>query len=556
MPNSQTFVDLVKWRRLVFAPKVAKPQEKPSEGSTSTLAQHRTMSVAHPGGHDPVLNEPGHPLDTAALNDFQTKFGHDFSSVRVHTDEQAAASAASHSARAYTMGRHIVFGRGEYVPATLAGRHLLGHELAHVVQQSRGGPSAYGAQDRSLEAAADHAANQVSRGATVMVAGSSPVGIACKTIFEEFAGGKYSWSVLKDLLDHIWPIDTIVADVKGLAAPEREQALTDLTRERVELACKLAFETGQRSVVTDPKDKAEWNPILAEDKRVLDRFDAVINALAKAGTVRTQVPGWNFTPEDFAQLKGAKKELTMAPDSNWFPAKLQQNLLKTLAFVLGPTVPVLNSDLFTPAGNFCKATRISPPATEGVNALDFFHGHLVIKKDPATTKEAKAAEKTAEKFQKDVRTTRTKAIGGTSFVSGYRMDDKKIAAYTKALEKTAAALTGPMESISKIPGAAVMYHTYEFMSPFDLLVKGQKRKHDDPRRHYVTPLDTNTPRQYTPPSPATYEKEFTHIAQFVFLVDTQGAVHVRPLEMSAGLTTLELSTITGTTFPEPFEFPE
>ncbi|HEU4930954.1 MAG TPA: DUF4157 domain-containing protein [Pyrinomonadaceae bacterium] len=540
----------------MFAPKIAKPQEKAGEGSTSTLAQHRTMSVAHPDGYDPLLNEPGLPLDTAALSDFQTSFGHDFSAVRVHTDEQAAASAASHSARAYTIGSHVVFGRGEYAPGTPTGRHLLGHELAHVVQQSRGGPSASGAQNASLEAAADHAANQASRGTSVMVAGSSAVGIACKTLFEELTGGKYMWSLLRDVLDLTRPVASIVTDVNALTAAERDQAITDITRTRVERACKWAFQAGQQSALTDPKDRAFLDPSVAESKRILDRYDAVLDGLAPAGTVRTKIPGWNFTPEDYAKLRGAQKDLTMAPDSSWFPAKLQENLLKTLAFVLGPTVPVPVDPLSNPLTSFCKATKISPPATEGVNALDFFHGHLVIKKDPATTKEAKAAEKTAEKFQKDVSKARKKAIGSTSYVSGYRMDDKKIAAYTEALEKVAPTLTGPMETISKIPGAAVMYHTYEFMSPFDLMVKGQKRKSDDPRRHYVTPVDTNTPRQYTPPSPATYEKEFTHIAQFAFLVDTKGEVHVRPLEMSTGLTTLELSTITGTTFPEPFEFPE
>ena len=63
--------------------------------------------------------------------------GADFSSVRVHTDVQAARSAQALDARAYTSGAHLVFDSGEYAPATSAGRHLLAHELTHVVQQSR-----------------------------------------------------------------------------------------------------------------------------------------------------------------------------------------------------------------------------------------------------------------------------------------------------------------------------------------------------------------------------------------------------------------------------------
>jgi len=331
----------------VFAPKVAKPPTKTGEKSTSGLAPHLSMPVAE--------TEPGLPLDSSTLTHFQSSFGHDFSSVRVHTDEQAATSAASHSARAYTVGRHIMFGRGEYAPGTLSGRHLLGHELAHVVQQSRGGPSP-SVQSTSLEAAADHAAHQASLGAPVLVAGGSAIGIARKTLFEEFTGGKYAWGLLKGALEVTRPVPTIVADINGLTPAERDQAITNITRERVERACKWAFQTGQQSALTDPKDQAVFDPILAEEKRVLDRFDAVLDGVAPAGTVRTAIPGWNFTPEDFAKLKGAKKDLTIAPDSSWFPAKLQENLLKTLAFVLGPTVPVLASPLITPAMSFCKAT--------------------------------------------------------------------------------------------------------------------------------------------------------------------------------------------------------
>lgn len=507
-----------------------------------------------PRGLRSVINDPGYPLDEAAVGDFQTTLGHDFSTVRVHSDERAAASAASVLARAYTIGHHIVFARGEYAPETSAGRHLLGHELAHVVQQSRGGPSAASTRDPGLEAAADHAADHASHGVPILVGGNSAVAVACKTLFEEFTDGNYAWGLLEGALKYTRPVASIVDDINGLTAPERERAITDITQERVKRACKQAFQAGQQSVLTDPNDRAIFDPILAEGKRVLDRMDAVLDGVAPAGTVRTQIPGWNFTPEDYAKLKGANKDLTMAPDSSWFPAKLQENLLKTLAFVLGPTVPVLVTPPWsTPALSFCEAAKISPPATEGVNALDFFHGHLVVKKDPATDKEAKEAVRAAEKFDKELKKERKKAIGDVSFTRGYSLTDEKIAAYSKALEKIQPSLTSILDSTLTIPGAAVMYHTFEFNNPQDLKVKGQKLKSDDPRRHYVTPLDTNSPLQYTPPT-GGYETEFTHVAKFAFLVDTQGAVHVRPLETSTGLTTLELSTITGTTFPEPLEF--
>jgi hypothetical protein len=63
----------------------------------------------------------------------------DFSKVRIHTDEPAAASAQAVDALAYTVDRHIVFGSGLYRPHDPAGRKLLAHELAHVVQEGQSG---------------------------------------------------------------------------------------------------------------------------------------------------------------------------------------------------------------------------------------------------------------------------------------------------------------------------------------------------------------------------------------------------------------------------------
>ena len=85
--------------------------------------------------HD-VLNSPGQPLkpETRAL--YESRFGFDFSPVRVHSDAEAAESASAVNARAYTVGRHLVFAARQYAPETNAGKWLLAHELAHVVQQN------------------------------------------------------------------------------------------------------------------------------------------------------------------------------------------------------------------------------------------------------------------------------------------------------------------------------------------------------------------------------------------------------------------------------------
>ncbi len=68
----------------------------------------------------------------------ESRFGYDFSRVRVHTGTRAAHAARSMNAEAYTLGSHIVFAAGRYAPATRRGRDLLVHELTHVVQQENG----------------------------------------------------------------------------------------------------------------------------------------------------------------------------------------------------------------------------------------------------------------------------------------------------------------------------------------------------------------------------------------------------------------------------------
>jgi hypothetical protein len=83
-----------------------------------------------------VLRSPGQQLDAGTRAFMEPRFGHDFSKVRVHTDAKAAESVRAVGARAYTVGSNVVFGAGEYGPGTQAGQTLLGHELAHVVQQS------------------------------------------------------------------------------------------------------------------------------------------------------------------------------------------------------------------------------------------------------------------------------------------------------------------------------------------------------------------------------------------------------------------------------------
>jgi hypothetical protein len=94
-----------------------------------------TPAQVPPIVHD-VLRSPGRPLDPSTRRVMESRFGHDFSQVRVHTDARAAASAWAVDALAYTVGQDIVLRAGEYAPDTMTGQKLLAHELTHVIQQS------------------------------------------------------------------------------------------------------------------------------------------------------------------------------------------------------------------------------------------------------------------------------------------------------------------------------------------------------------------------------------------------------------------------------------
>lgn len=99
----------------------------------------------------------GRPLPEALQQKMESAFGANFSDVRIHVGAEAPAIGAL----AFTLGSNIYFAPGQYDPMTPRGQQLLGHELAHVVQQRQGrvrnpfGTGIAVVQDPGLEAEAD-----------------------------------------------------------------------------------------------------------------------------------------------------------------------------------------------------------------------------------------------------------------------------------------------------------------------------------------------------------------------------------------------------------------
>ena len=108
-------------------------QRAVGNAGTSSMMEEERSPV-----HD-VVSSPGESLDREVRSDMEGRLGADFSDVRVHRDSAAHESAQSVQAKAYTVGSHVVFQRDAYDPGSDSGKHVLAHELTHVIQQ-RSGP--------------------------------------------------------------------------------------------------------------------------------------------------------------------------------------------------------------------------------------------------------------------------------------------------------------------------------------------------------------------------------------------------------------------------------
>jgi hypothetical protein len=168
----------------------------------SHSAGQSAAASAHATGHAAslvadVLGSAGQPLDAGTRALMETRLGHDFGHVRVHTGAQAAQSARAVGALAYTVGRQVVFDANQYQPSTSAGRRLLAHELTHVVQQ--GGDSRFqgklevGSPDSADEREADAAAAAFETGTGAEQISQSPARPGASPVLRRKTGGAGSW---------------------------------------------------------------------------------------------------------------------------------------------------------------------------------------------------------------------------------------------------------------------------------------------------------------------------------------------------------------------------
>jgi len=195
----------------------------------------------------------GVQLDQRLQRDAQIRFQQDFSQVRLHADESAAGAAAALGARAFTAGRAIAFGRGHYQPNSEAGRRLLAHELAHVVQQRGRQVDLTGALhvSRALEADADARADAFVTGRTMETAPPTTADIA-PNLEEKILRYGVKWLSKRTVKTVSKHVAKHAGRIAGKAihsifkSPKNIRSLLELTtKEAIELAAKHPRATGE-----------------------------------------------------------------------------------------------------------------------------------------------------------------------------------------------------------------------------------------------------------------------------------------------------------------------
>ncbi len=105
----------------------AEMNSTPEAGAEITDAMQHGLAAQSGGGQ---------ALAAPLRQEMEQGIGADFSGVRIHTGAPAASLNDMLHARAFTHGRDVFFNAGQFDPGSSAGKHLLAHELTHVVQQS------------------------------------------------------------------------------------------------------------------------------------------------------------------------------------------------------------------------------------------------------------------------------------------------------------------------------------------------------------------------------------------------------------------------------------
>lgn len=323
---------------------------------TSTGASSNSEDGIPAGVHSVLTSNAGQSLDIVTRKQMESQFGRDFSHVRVHTDVQASESARAFNAKAYTIGRDIVFSPGRYTPHSRQGRELIAHELAHVIQQERGGgapvlnPGA--AHERGAEAAAKAA---ISGEGPVTVSGATGVGVA------------RDWD--PDIEDIEKALEPLKESPDKPATPGKQKALTpdELIDDHV-FGPRVHEEVGDlRKRITKLETELEKKPNDAELKRKVEAMRQELRVLEgkplDPASKGTKVPGHgNINTRAAIQIVDKDGNLIALERGRWKPGvHAEEDAIAKLRKRLGNTKLPPGSRIVV-AGNQVVCSDVCRPA--------------------------------------------------------------------------------------------------------------------------------------------------------------------------------------------------
>jgi hypothetical protein len=286
----------------------------------------------------------------------EASFGADLGHVRVHTGGEAAASARGMEARAYTIGSDIVFGSGEYAPATGDGKRLLAHELAHTAQQLGSAEPRPAAKlevsqpGDTIEMEADRAAESVMEGRAVQgitpgvpQIAREPAGAA------KPAGGDAELKTTTVLPFRAkqpgegggWDSDTILKTSMIPVGSEAGKAVMDGPDKVSEISLRMAKQLAAELKATKQVNEY-WAALFQASVTCslfsvsitlinatygdLNHFAVLSNILAKSGEERRNgLIAWSRQPEVAAPAVKAKEEVKAEAPADTAPAPASPN---------------------------------------------------------------------------------------------------------------------------------------------------------------------------------------------------------------------------------------
>jgi hypothetical protein len=181
---------------------------------TKSIEANHTREMVRPRIVHEVLRSSGRPMDPATRAFFEPRFGHDFGKVRIHADTQASEAASAVNARAFTVGRDMVYGSGQYRPDSLSGRKLIAHELTHIIQQSGGGRAGRDVVQRkpSAEVTSDKATKTLNIKSNIVFYGSQ---VTDAIVSETASDIQNVWNAAKGIVTYQGDKYSVVFSITG-----------------------------------------------------------------------------------------------------------------------------------------------------------------------------------------------------------------------------------------------------------------------------------------------------------------------------------------------------